>query len=204
MFSGTPSALSAEVLDFCNTVCPGSSPRYLLVQPIEGATLLDCFPLVQRLIAQNGGTACYGWRIWEWPRVIIEAEFHAVWRDIGGVLRDHSPTTPPTDRILFLPDSVRRYEGRQVNNIRRNLARTTTVDDFFSCCDAMFEITNRGERAEMHGRVELEGADAQEFAAFHRRRLELQAEMVNEMPRPGRNEQCPCRSGRKFKHCHGR
>lgn len=28
--------------------------------------------------------------------------------------------------------------------------------------------------------------------------------LVRGIPKVGRNEPCPCRSGRKFKHCHGR
>jgi preprotein translocase subunit SecA len=27
---------------------------------------------------------------------------------------------------------------------------------------------------------------------------------VAEMPRVGRNDPCPCGSGKKFKHCHGK
>jgi preprotein translocase subunit SecA len=29
------------------------------------------------------------------------------------------------------------------------------------------------------------------------------APFVRQMPKVGRNEPCPCGSGRKYKHCHG-
>jgi preprotein translocase subunit SecA len=31
-----------------------------------------------------------------------------------------------------------------------------------------------------------------------------QATVAAEVPRVGRNEPCPCGSGKKYKHCHGR
>jgi preprotein translocase subunit SecA len=33
--------------------------------------------------------------------------------------------------------------------------------------------------------------------------VELAAPFVREIPKVGRNEPCPCGSGKKFKHCHG-
>jgi preprotein translocase subunit SecA len=33
--------------------------------------------------------------------------------------------------------------------------------------------------------------------------VELAAPFVRELPKVGRNEPCPCGSGKKFKHCHG-
>jgi hypothetical protein len=182
VFSSTPSALTAEVLSFYHSVCPGMLPRYVAVQPLEGAEIGECFPLVDKLVAERNGSACYGWRIWEWPRVMIEAEFHAVWMDPEGALRDHSPTVPPENRILFLQDFSRRYVGLQVNNIRRNLSASPLVDEFFECCDALFE--NRGARALMHGTVMLDGQDAREFASLQRRKMELQYDIVRSMPRP--------------------
>jgi preprotein translocase subunit SecA len=31
-----------------------------------------------------------------------------------------------------------------------------------------------------------------------------QQPMVNAVPKVGRNDMCPCQSGRKYKHCHGK
>lgn len=37
-----------------------------------------------------------------------------------------------------------------------------------------------------------------------RLRPDLLQPAVDEVPKVGRNEPCPCGSGRKYKHCHGR
>jgi hypothetical protein len=60
-------------------------------------------------VARDGGEILYGWAIWEWPRVFIEAEHHAVWSK-GGCLTDVTPQVPPADTILFLPDTERAYD----------------------------------------------------------------------------------------------
>lgn len=52
-------------------------------------------------------------------------------------------------------------------------------------------------------------AGAEESAAETPRRLhpapaaERQMPVTREMPKVGRNDLCPCGSGKKFKHCHG-
>lgn len=33
---------------------------------------------------------------------------------------------------------------------------------------------------------------------------EKQQPVVNTVPKVGRNDPCPCQSGKKYKHCHGR
>ena len=33
---------------------------------------------------------------------------------------------------------------------------------------------------------------------------EKQQPIVNTVPKVGRNDPCPCQSGKKYKHCHGR
>ena len=75
-------------------------------------------------VEKNGGGFQYGWQIWEWPDVMIEAEFHAVWNSPQGILIDITPKQIDTHKILFLPDANRTYEGKQVNNFRQPLRQT--------------------------------------------------------------------------------
>ena len=48
--------------------------------------------------------------------------------------------------------------------------------------------------------VVIEAFDA---ALTGRRAGESQGTIVNDAPKPGRNDQCPCGSGKKYKKCHG-
>ena len=202
MYSNTPATLTPAVLEFCRSVC-NEAPIFLRIEPLSEAVVGDCFPLVDRVVQERGGTAYYGWRIWVWPHVMIEAEFHSVWRDPDGVLHDYSPAPFDTDRILFLPDANREYHGEQVNNVRRNLSGAPSVQAFFDVCDEVFEFMNRGGRAKAHGMLTFSGADARELQNLQRRKIATQLAILRGLPRPGRNDPCPCGSGKKFKRCHG-
>ena len=202
MYSSVPSTLTRAVLDFCKSVSV-ETPRFLQIEPSSGAVVGDCFALVDRIVLERSGAARYGWRIWEWPGVMIEAEFHSVWRDREGVLHDYSPAPFDTERILFLPEARRAYHGNQVNNIRKSLGGIPAIQEFFDAADDEFEFMNRGDRATAHGRLTFSGVEAREFTAIQRRKVAAQLAIMRTLPRPGRNDPCPCGSGKKFKRCHG-
>jgi len=144
---------------------------------------------------------------------MIEAEFHAIWRDPGGRLHDITPKQLPVTDILFLPDPERKYDGRQVNNVRRPLRDDPRIKSFFELCDSEFELLNRGQRAYEIGAIHLTGSEAAELQSIRERKRQLEMEFlelmvpkqpVRSLPRPGRNDPCPCGSGKKFKKCCGR
>jgi hypothetical protein len=144
---------------------------------------------------------------------MIEAEFHAVWRDPGDTLHDITRKQIPLDRILFLPDPERKYEGRQVNNVRRPLRSDPIVSAWIKSCDAEFELLNRGDRAYQHGAIYLNPDEAAESEKIRKRKLGFELQLLqtvepflrgHQIPRPGRNAPCPCGSGKKFKRCCGR
>lgn len=100
---------------------------------------------------------------------MIEAEFHAVWRDPAGVLRDIAPKPDGISRILFLRDPSRRYESRQVNNIREALWDSLEVHELIAAANARFEFMDRGERAHQHGKIALRGRERDEWLALQDR-----------------------------------
>jgi hypothetical protein len=198
-----PTRITPEILKLCGELVPGSRPQFLAVTPVEGVEVKDCFPAVARQVRDHGGSICHGWQIWEWPGVMLEAEFHAVWRTPNGQLRDITPKPEPIPRILFLPDPSRKYSGRQVNNVRRALSTDPRIADFIRCWNDEYEFMNRGARAEQHGRIVVNAAEAAEYEAIQRRKVELQTALIMHRGRPGRNDPCPCGSGKKYKKCCG-
>lgn len=177
---------------------------FLPVTPVPWAEANDCFAIVNKQVREKGGSICCGWLIWEWPTVYIEAEFHAVWKDAAGELHDITPEQLSVQNVLFLPDNARSYDGRQVNNVRRALSTHSDVASFIAAADAEFELMNRGARVYEHGQIELRDDEGREFIAIRQQKQAAYAAIVAGLPRPGRNNPCPCGSGRKFKKCHGR
>ena len=158
----------------CNDVSPGQAPVQIPCRPPAGAIENDCFLNVQRHIEQHGGELVIGWALWEYPGVFAEAEFHAVWRDPSmGSLIDLNPRPFPFSVISFLPDPVRRYEGRQVDNIRRPLNKNPLVKQFIYQAQRFFQLMNTGELADKHGEIEVSPRLAKELELVQREMARL-------------------------------
>lgn len=199
----TPNRISPSIMDLAAFLVPTGVLTYVPVVPAGDAQFNECFAAAAKQAARFGGSVCQGWRIWEWPRVLIEAEFHAVWRDHTGELCDVTPPPDGETQILFLPDGARVYEGRQINNVRRPLSKHPDVAAFIAAGDAHFELMNRGDRARQNGAVTLEGAEIEEMSRILAAKTELTRRLRLGLPLPKRNEPCDCGSGKKFKRCCG-
>ncbi len=175
---------------------------YVDVQPLKDSPPDECFVLVEDRIQKHGGRAVLGWSIWEWPALFVEAEFHCVWEKPDTSLLDISPKKTPTARILFIPDAIRKYEGFQVNNVRKPLSKNEAVVQFLSASDAEYEFMNRGERRAQHGEIKVAGPDAQEYIGIQRAKAAAFLQMVKLKPNIGAYDPCPCGSGKKVKWCH--
>jgi hypothetical protein len=102
-FAATPPVITPQIEAFCQSVKPGGEPHYLQIEPTRNATPLECYYNVLREIDAGGGELVFGWAIFEWPGVYLEAEHHGVLKR-GGRLIDITPRIFPAERILFIPD----------------------------------------------------------------------------------------------------
>jgi hypothetical protein len=133
-----PSAITDEIRTFCNEISPAGTPQYVDVRSAPRAQLYQCFVNVERYAAENGGSICYGWNVMEWPGVLLEAEFHAVWQGSGGELLDVTPRADGERRLLFLPDPNRVYDGKLTPSHQRAVPgappeATTFIDAVQAC-----------------------------------------------------------------------
>jgi len=198
----TPAVLSPELRALCNALVPDGEPLYVDVKPLADAREDDCFPLVQQQVRSFGGQSVIGWSLWEFPTLFFEAEFHCVWRQADGNLVDVAPKRADCARVFFLPDGRRHYEGMQVNNIRRPLRQEPALLAYFASFDSEFDLLNRGARAQEHGEITLEGAEAIEHHEIIDKREAAFFELAPLFPKIGPYHPCPCGSGRKVKWCH--
>ena len=152
--SQVPNKKEAFVQSFCRRVVPNARPQYVQLRPVVSEPVNECFSIVPEQVASHGGKQHIGWAIWVWPKVLIEAEFHTVWKSPDGGLVDITPKPVPLERILFVKDPGRQYEGVQVNNIRQPLNDDAQTLRFIELADAVFVELNHGDLADYHGHVE--------------------------------------------------
>lgn len=99
----TPSSVTEDIKNF---ICSFSSDNCIFVPVVDDDLGFYgwCSDGVAEKVKIAGGRPVYGWTIWEWPNVILTAEFHCVWQDPGGALVDITPKPKREPRILFVPD----------------------------------------------------------------------------------------------------
>ena len=83
----------------------------------------SCFENVKAMVKKHGGSTQHGWAMREQPH-FAEGEFYAVWRCLDGRLIDVTPRADGQNKILFLPDSRRVWEGEPVESRRLMLRET--------------------------------------------------------------------------------
>ncbi len=165
----TPTVFSRALLALVAELVAGGEPVTLARSAPPEAKPVDCFETVERQIVAGGGTACYGWALWECARLYLEAEFYAVWRDAEGALHDITPRIGPS-HMLFLADSGRTFEGRRVPSLRRALTQDPAVTGFLRACDEEFELINRGARAFARN-IALQGQELGELQLIWQRKI---------------------------------
>lgn len=131
----TPPEIDAIVEEFCHKLAPGNTPIYVDVIPRVSAIQDECFFNVGQAVADEGGTIVFGWAIWLWPRVLIEANHHAVWGRPRSRLVDITPKADGEKRILFLPDARQVFDFQtfqRVDNVRQAIADDDDVRGLIS------------------------------------------------------------------------
>lgn len=198
---GTPRNIGPEVHALCRKILRKyEPPLFVTVSPEPGASVLDCFAAVADKIARDGGQAVFGWCIWHWPRVLIEGEFHAIWRSPAGEEIDPTPKQDGEEQILFLEDPARRWDeaaNEQVANIRLPLRDDPRIHRLISLFEQKHALINRPSAQLGNRKVVI---DTWELGAIESEIAMVAASLIEP---PGRSDSCPCGSGRKFKRCCG-
>lgn len=192
----TPDQVTSLVRRFCNRVVPGGKPVYLEETPQPGARPQQCFKNVEAKISGDGGSVQHGWTIWFWASVLMEAEFHGVWKSPSGELVDVTPRLADVKRVLFLPDAKRQYEGRQIDNIRHALSKDELVTDFIALAETAFWVMNRGSRADRDEVPVRELNDIEKAVLIVTERASMELSQGRKA-----NDPCLCDSGQKYRSC---
>lgn len=195
----TPKKIDHDIARLITQLNSTEQPVFVIHRPEQHAQVNECFPAVEKMVSINQGAMCLGWQIWK-TSLLVEAEFHAVWRSPQGELIDITPKPIKLQNILFLPMPHAIYDGAQVDNVRLNITGNNIVDDFITACEAIFKIENKGERAYQY-ELHLTGMEEKIHAFLQELRVHLEV-----MASQGLTKRSPCFCGSelKYKHCHGK
>lgn len=173
---------------------PGSIPVYVPVRSESDANVDDCFINVAHKVERDGGTLLHGWQIWEWISVMIEAEFHAIWVSPIGEHIDITPKKESEERVLFLPDPTRAWNGKFIDNVRQPIVMTQLFKDLDAISKRLVILYNNAERVPEGILVDPKTIGPMEELK------QVLGRLLNE----GGNldSRCTCASGRKYKNCH--
>ena len=194
-----PKDLFPYVIEFTKFVSPNNNPFFIEITTNFGSVIKECVKNVENYIKLHRGEKVFGWKIWEWYGIMIEAEFHTVWRSPSGELQDITPEDQPFKRVLFLQDTTLEYKEEQVDNIRKPLNDSPDVEEYIKAHQSLFEFMNRGDRKSQHGEIDLTNEEMTEWSEVQRNILKLEMKITDSVPK--RNDLCRCGSGIKSKKC---
>lgn len=185
----TPSCINDAVLKLVERLPKPGTPVYLDLQIEPDSHPLECFANVRAKIVRDGGSLQHGWVIWEWPGVLVEAEFHAVWNGGDGRFVDITPQVGGQTRVLFVPDSETVFDGVPIDNVRLPLSDDPQVLQLIQDSEKLAKLKAKY----FHNGVAA--IPCEELVAAGLAPRTRSAKGI------GRNEPCPCGSGKKYKKC---
>ena len=192
----TPACLTPALTRLIETLAPGRDAVRLRVQADPQAVVNECFVNVETRVAASGGNILCGWQLWEWPDVLVEAEFHAVWCSPGGTLIDLTPKQQGETDVLFVPDPELQYTGQSRDNVRQPLRDDWVIHHYIRVSELIVELV-AGSSTPHTREVSLPANQIMPL-------LEAQAFLGESLVAGLRNESpCLCGSGQRFKRCHG-
>lgn len=194
----TPPQITRHIRQLIQRVVPGGVASYMTVQPEVEALEKECFPNVEAKIARAGGRMLCGWQLWEWPRVMVEAEFHAVWLSPEGQMVDLTPKPHHETTVLFVPDARRRYSGATVDNVRLPVRDDQLIRHFIGVSEAITRVLSRGIPAAAPGEVSVPAHEIEPLQQAHQFLGHALLSGLRD------HQPCLCGSGSKYKRCHGR
>jgi hypothetical protein len=99
----TPPGITPAILAFVGEFSD-EAPVFVPVVDDQHGLYGWCSDGVAEKVKADGGIPLFGWTIWDWPGVMLTAEYHCVWRDANGEVLDITPKPKGESRILFVPE----------------------------------------------------------------------------------------------------
>lgn len=189
----TPRFITSEILKLCHQLDATQKPGYVSVNPEPDCVLGECYDNVQRKADACGGCSRHGWNIEVWPLVLLDAQFHAVYVGPDDRMVDITPNQNKSSRILFLPDSRRRFtaEGGRILNERVPLSSDPEIVEYIA-------LTNEKDLLETERGIPPKNENGPQSQIQRRRAVLLATLQFRYTPK---RDPCPCDSGKRYLRC---
>jgi len=135
MHQGLMTEITKDLLAFQRTMAGTGRPVIVKVDVHPEAVTNDCFVNVDKKIAECGGVRVHGWRVYQIPLALMEAEFHAVWESPQGFKRDVSDCEGQKE-VVFIPEPKRSFKDRRIQNVFYPLSNKKEVTAYIAACRA--------------------------------------------------------------------
>ncbi|WP_461477593.1 hypothetical protein [Pararhodobacter aggregans] len=197
-FTTTPRKITPAIVKLCAEINSSETPVFVPVKPDRGAIFSECFHNVSQKVEREGGSMLYGWNLWEWSRVFVEAEHHAVWVKDGELI-DVTPKQNSERKILFLPDPSRTYDfesQKRLINVKRSLGRYPSVESWIKASDDFQKAIERNSIRNQ--------ASFSDFEIRHHQQAIMNAmlDVILDLAADTKQrERCICASGKEFRKC---
>lgn len=99
----TPPVITPAIIAFADSLGTEKA-QFISVIPNPYGLYGWCSDGVREKVKHDGGRCIFGWSIWEWPNVLLTAEFHSVWEDSNGDRFDITPKPRNESQIFFAAD----------------------------------------------------------------------------------------------------
>jgi len=199
-----PSVSSPEMQKLRHALASGGTPIEVPVITDHNSVERDCYANVRSRVDESGGKMLIGWAIWQHGYLFIEAEPHAVYEfGEGKGLIDCTPHAMPDGsscgKILFIPNEGATYDFD--SPVLQDNFRVPLVDDQ-RVLEALrlFAERTRVMNTVPGVNVVLPPDVSRRVSELDRRASILLSQALER--RVGRNDPCPCGSGKKYKKCH--
>ncbi len=193
----TPEQISYFIKKCCKKIVPYVNLVWVQVNPEGWCQQNECFNNVKEKVMRDGGSIQYGWNIWEWKNVFVEAEFHSVWH-YNNDLIDITPKMNNENKILFLIDDIRNYNGRRIDNMRFPLSKDRVITDYIKIAQILFNFIENGSHDDDPLISTFNRDDAKTISMLKDSLQKMLYEGLTE------NDPCFCGSIKKYKNCHSK
>jgi hypothetical protein len=171
----TPQRVTTNVLRLCKKIGGVDKSAFINVRPRSDSQPGNCFLDVDLQVLKFGGSAQYGWLIWEFPGILIEGEFHAVWWQPDNSMLDVSIKPDGETQILFAPDRVRMFNNRRVPNIRMAIGSDPKIKQLIKISEEIERLEDLQCQKTSFGEVLID----EDLSKLYSRRKEIGEDLAN-------------------------